>query len=342
MVTTGGFQCHGCGEKGGDVIDFHRRRYGLNFMAAAKDLGAWEQPVPAKVPPRAACRQRRPETPKEAARRLAGRILAAGYLPEALHVYSDARGNPLYQVIRARHPQTGEKWVRPMHHDGTHYMLGKPTFANGTPLYGLDLLATRKDETVVVCEGEKCADALRRIGVLAITSGSANSARSADWQPLAGREVLIWPDHDEPGQKYAYQVSEAIAGIASSFSIIDSSALNLAEGEDAVDWLKANPDASRLDVLRLPIRMLNGVRLYPIIALLGAEVEMISRWIRSRCIREPRVLGAVGPLYRDFCAWHGPDFAFSPSHFAAGLERLGVSLHADLAVGLALAKDFLQ
>jgi len=40
-TETGGFCCMACGEKGGDVLDFHRRKYQLSFIQAAKALGAW-------------------------------------------------------------------------------------------------------------------------------------------------------------------------------------------------------------------------------------------------------------------------------------------------------------
>ena len=41
-LVHGCFNCFGCGAKGGDVLDFHRRLHGLGFVAAVKDLGAWE------------------------------------------------------------------------------------------------------------------------------------------------------------------------------------------------------------------------------------------------------------------------------------------------------------
>jgi DNA primase len=40
-VESGGFRCMVCGARGGDVIDFHRRRHGVSFSTAAKALGAW-------------------------------------------------------------------------------------------------------------------------------------------------------------------------------------------------------------------------------------------------------------------------------------------------------------
>jgi DNA primase len=40
-LDTGGFKCMACGKSGGDILAFHMQRYGLGFIAAAKQLGAW-------------------------------------------------------------------------------------------------------------------------------------------------------------------------------------------------------------------------------------------------------------------------------------------------------------
>lgn len=39
---TGGYRCMVCGAHGGSILDFHMQRYGLRFVEAARDLGAWE------------------------------------------------------------------------------------------------------------------------------------------------------------------------------------------------------------------------------------------------------------------------------------------------------------
>jgi DNA primase len=39
--ASGGFACMACGEKGGDVLAFHMKAHGLEFIPAAKALGAW-------------------------------------------------------------------------------------------------------------------------------------------------------------------------------------------------------------------------------------------------------------------------------------------------------------
>ncbi len=40
-AETGAYRCMACGERGGDVLAFHRARHGLSFTQAARDLGAW-------------------------------------------------------------------------------------------------------------------------------------------------------------------------------------------------------------------------------------------------------------------------------------------------------------
>lgn len=40
-LDTGGFRCMACGVHGGDILAFHMQFYGLDFVTAAKDLGAW-------------------------------------------------------------------------------------------------------------------------------------------------------------------------------------------------------------------------------------------------------------------------------------------------------------
>lgn len=40
-LHSGGFICFGCGVKGGDIVEFHRRRYGLSFVQAVNFFNAW-------------------------------------------------------------------------------------------------------------------------------------------------------------------------------------------------------------------------------------------------------------------------------------------------------------
>jgi hypothetical protein len=60
-ASTGAWVCMSCGAKGGDVLAYQVQAHGMEFMDAAKSLGAWVEdgkPTPrqrpAPLPPRAA------------------------------------------------------------------------------------------------------------------------------------------------------------------------------------------------------------------------------------------------------------------------------------------------
>lgn len=192
------------------------------------------------------------ETPMDAACRLAAGALRNGFKFEALHTYTDRDANPLYWRIRAKHPATGKKWIRPMKRTGNGYELREPEKpANGKPLYRLHELVSRPDDVVIVTEGEYKADQLAALGLLVTTSGAADSAGEADWQALAGRDVLIWPDNDAPGRHYADAALAALRPLGCKVKVNEVDLLGLAPKGDAVDWLASHPEAKAADVLAL-------------------------------------------------------------------------------------------
>ncbi|CAD1788872.1 DUF3987 domain-containing protein [Xanthomonas campestris pv. raphani] len=195
------------------------------------------------------------ETPKDAARRVAASCIRDGFKPEALHEYRDAQGNPVFWRIRCKRPSDGDKWIRPMRWDGAVYVIGEPPAPDaGKPLYRLpELLATNPDAVVWIVEGEACADALAKLDLTATTSGSADSADAADWTPLQGRRMRIWPDHDKAGAGYADKVESRLRALGCAVERVDVDTLDLPAKGDCVDWLKSHPDADAVDVLSLPL-----------------------------------------------------------------------------------------
>ena len=71
------------------------------------------------------------------------------------------------------------------------------------PLYNLPAVAA--SDAVVLVEGEKCSDALMGVGIVATTAmgGASTAIDKTDWLPLAGKTVVVWPDHDDAGNRYA-------------------------------------------------------------------------------------------------------------------------------------------
>jgi hypothetical protein len=193
------------------------------------------------------------ETPAQAARRLAAPAIADGFVPAALHHYYDAGGQVQFWRLRAKHPN-GEKWIRPMRWNGHAFVIGEPPAPpGGKLLYGLaDLQALEDNDWVMVVEGENKVDALSRIDLIAVTSGSADSADAADWSPLHGRHVLCWSDNDAAGRRYVEAVAKQLRGIAASVEWIDVAALGLPVKGDCVDWLTMHPDADAETVWALP------------------------------------------------------------------------------------------
>jgi hypothetical protein len=178
--------------------------------------------------------------------------LLAGYKFTSLSPYQDANEDPVFYRLRLHHPEQG-KWIRPFHLKDDVVALGEPEFPDGLKLiYNLPGIAKNPDATVWVIEGEKCADTLTALGMIATTSGSASSASSANWAPLKGRRCVMWPDFDKPGAAYAETVTGILAGLGCSVDVIDVAPLKLPESGDVVDWLVTHPGATAADIEALP------------------------------------------------------------------------------------------
>ena len=247
------------------------------------------------------------ETPKAAAHRLAAAALREGYKPKALHPYELADGSPWCWRIRCEHPATGDKWMRPRRRaDDGRFELGEPPApAEGKPIYRLPAILAAPDDAVVwVVEGEKCADALAKLGMVATTSGSADSGEAANWKPLQGRRVLIWPDFDAAGHRYAATVAAKLRALGCTVAVIDAAALGLESKGDCVDWLAAHPNASAADILGLPIMSPAEARGVPqplpdpLPAVQAFDPAMLPDALRGWCVDAAEGLGV--PL--DFLA----------------------------------------
>lgn len=165
---------------------------------------------------------------------------------KALHTYKDPQGKPLYWRIRLKCHRNGDKYIRPFMWNGTGFEQKEPPAPDtGKPLYGLERLATHPNAVVIITEGESPADALNKafnqwgaLDCIALTSGGAQSAKAADWQPLAGRTVYVFPDNDTAGAQYGADVVQALQGIAHRAAVLDIAPLNLPPKGDAVEWLQ--------------------------------------------------------------------------------------------------------
>jgi hypothetical protein len=109
------------------------------------------------------------------------------------------------------------------------------------------LYASRKNKPVFICEGEKAADALASIGVFTSTSHTgAGSWPAANSTWFADLNIVLVPDNDAPGYRYASLVASALLPIAKSIRLL---ALPVKHTEDAFEWVAAGGDKAQLMAL---------------------------------------------------------------------------------------------
>lgn len=145
--------------------------------------------------------------------------------PDHLFPYPQASGELAYCTARwDAGPNRAEKEIRPL--TLWEQQGGKPQWRWQRPetwlLMSLDKIATRPNGPILVVEGEGKAIKAQEMfpDFIVTTSGPSTSANRVSWLPLRGRNVFVWPDHDEPGQSYARDVSKALQGIAASVKIV--------------------------------------------------------------------------------------------------------------------------
>lgn len=172
--------------------------------------------------------------------------------------YRDEKGNLVFQVCRTdpkgfyqRRPNPQFDGSQPETHDGN------PRFINNLQgvvpiLYKLPEMlaawAVNPKKGVFIVEGEKDADLLHAAGLL----GTTNCAGVGKWrkeytEALRGRSVVIIPDEDptneagySPGVRHAYEVANALVGVASSVRVLHLP--GVPPKGDFTDWWTLNHD----------------------------------------------------------------------------------------------------
>lgn len=190
------------------------------------------------------------------------------------------------------------------------------------PLYNQPGIASAY--SVILVEGEKCADALIALGICATTAmnGANAPVDKTDWSPLLSKHVMIWPDHDEAGKHYADAVANRLRtlGVASLSILVPPEdkpekwdvADAVAEGIDVPAFLASAP--------RMTIPPASALPAFSVGYLLDDDSPMPDDIIA------PRVLTPGGLLVLGGAPKVGKtDFLLCLlAHMAAGLPFLGM------------------
>ncbi len=167
--------------------------------------------------------------------------------------YHDQHGNQIGVVARWNKAD-GKKDIRPVSLNCTGWK--QEGMTEPRPLYRLPEVLTTTGR-IYIAEGEQCVDDFRSIGLVATTSPhGAQSADKADWTVLAGiAEIVINPDDDPAGEKYAADVIAQVSKLTPRPTIKILRLAGLPAGGDIHDWLE-DRDAIEPDALRQTIEAL--------------------------------------------------------------------------------------
>ena len=112
--------------------------------------------------------------------------------------------------------------------------------------------------TVLIVEGEKDVENLRRIGIPATCNpeGASEPGKKPKWrqdysEALRDADIVIIPDHDSPGYAHANAIAELSNGIAKSVRVLKLAdfCVDCPKGGDVSDWIAAGHTREQLDDL---------------------------------------------------------------------------------------------
>lgn len=214
--AKGLYFCGPCGASG-DLVNF-LTRLGMTFEEAIAEITGEIKSYEAN-PEKRAARKPKPNSwyPVAPVPATAPNYPSGHYRlgePSRRWEYRNEAGQLLGLVCRFETPEGKETLPLVYATDGARSEWRYMGFGKPRPLYGLDRLAARQEATVIVVEGEKTADAAQSLmpgAVVVSWIGGANGVGAADFTPLHGRRLLLWPDHDWQGTAAMLHVSELLA-----------------------------------------------------------------------------------------------------------------------------------
>lgn len=174
--------CRGCIDNGGDGFGAVLKAAGFADDRSRRSNGAAGAPRTATPP------KDRP-------------LLAEPPKGDKRYVYRNAARNPVFVVVRHEATKKRGKLFVPYTREPEGWRKGLAV--DPRPLYRLpELLDAPPDKQVMIVEGEKCVESVRRFSKKAVVTTFASgitSWKKTDWTPLHGRPLLLVADADTPG-----------------------------------------------------------------------------------------------------------------------------------------------
>ncbi|WP_313458273.1 DUF927 domain-containing protein [Pseudomonas sp.] len=237
-LTKGTWADFATGDKGGDLIDLVR------YLESCSDVDACQKLIEfLRIDPRTAMSAQSAKKPAAAEWQAVLPIPAEAMtkcpskhrqhgVPSKVWCYRNSQGEPLMVLYRfdvAGNPEDPAKKVFAPLTWCTRGAQGPAQWrwqglAEPRPLLRLDELDKKPDAPVILCEGEKAADAAQVLlpsHVATCWPNGSNSWHKADFTPLQGRAVLLWPDNDDSGTKCMKAIATKLAEIGCAVQTIE-------------------------------------------------------------------------------------------------------------------------
>jgi hypothetical protein len=168
------------------------------------------------------------------------------FVAEMAYPYHDEIGTLLFEVVRYQYERGKDfRQRRPDGNDGWVWNL------NGVRrvLYRLpDLLAAGVQALVYLVEGEKHADALHDLGLIATTNPQGGEQWRTEYAAfLRERQIVVLADNDATGTRWTRAVLDSLTGVAASVRVLNLP--GLPPKGDVLDWLDSGGTAERLIAL---------------------------------------------------------------------------------------------
>ena len=175
-----------------------------------------------------------------------------GMIESSQYCYRDFEGNILGYVVRFENAD--DKMTLPLTYC-VNEKGAKAWWWKGFPVprlpYGAELLKTSTN-TILIVEGEKKCEVARNffpnMTVMCWIAGTG-SVHLTNWSALKNRDVILWPDNDEPGLKCMPKLKTILEKIEASSVRIVSLPADTPQGWDLADPLPEGWDQTTLDNL---------------------------------------------------------------------------------------------
>lgn len=166
-----------------------------------------------------------------------------------VYIYTDANGEPTYQVERSYSNRERFFKQSSFSPDGTIKSgAGAMEGVQRLP-YRLADIANQPEATIYIVEGEKDAERLAQSGLVATcNSGGANNWKTELNNYFINRDIVIIQDNDQAGKKHAKLVANSLKDKAKRIKVIDlhSHWPEMPEKADISDFLDAGHTIQRL------------------------------------------------------------------------------------------------